>query len=225
MDEMMKNMTDEQKAMMQQMGRGSRPPKNMQGDPAQADGKIVKTSKREKVMRLPCTVYEAYSAGGEKQLDMCVTDLGNLPDGKAVKKLMSGLSEFYKNIMSSMSMGQRGDKGPFENFNKVDGFPIKTVRYERGKPVETTTVTSVKKAGFKPEEFNPFPDYPAVGLMEGGSKMRKMRRSRRPEMPGGMEGGVPGDTMSPPPGYPTPEQTPGQPMDLQKLLEGLQQPR
>jgi hypothetical protein len=198
----------------------------MQGDTGGKGGKIVKTRNQAKVMRLPCTVYEAYSFSGEKQLDMCVTDIGNLPDGKAVKKLMGSMSEFFKSIMSSMSFGQRGERGPFENINAVDGFPIKTVRYEGGQAVEVTTVTSMKKAEFKPEDFNPFPQYPTVDMMGGGAEMRKMRRqSRRPRPPEGMGADVPGDSMSPPPGYPIPGQTPGQPMDLQKLLEGLQQRR
>lgn len=226
MDAMMKNMTDEQKAMMQKMGRGPRPSKKMHRDSVQAEGKIVKTRKREKVMRLPCTVYETFSAGGEKKLDMCVTDLGNIPDGKAVKNLMGELSKFYKEIFSSMAMGQQKDRGPFEDFNKVDGFPIKTIRYKRGKAVEVTTVTSIKKAGFKPEDFNPFPDYPAVDMMGGQGKMRKMRRqSRMPKKPNGMGAGVPGGSISPPPGFQIPGQTPGQPLDLNKLLEGLQQRR
>ena len=54
-----------------------------------------------------------------------------------------------------MSMGQRGQSGPFEMFSRVDGFPLKTIQYKHGKPVEVTTVTSVKKAGFKADDFNP----------------------------------------------------------------------
>lgn len=219
-DDMMKNMTDEQKAMMQQMGRGTPPPTNRQGGSGPEDLKIVKTSKRQKVLRLPCTVYEAYAAGRDKQFDLCVTDVSNIPDGKAVKQLMGGLSGFYRNFISSMSMGGETDRDPFEIFNKVDGFPLKTTRYEGGRPVEITTMTSIKKAGFNPEDFNPFPDYPAVGMMEGRGTMREM-----PQRPEGMDDALPGDSMSPPPGYPIPGQTPGQPMDLQKLLEGLQQRR
>ncbi len=225
-ENMMKNMTDEQRAMLKQMGKGPRPTENMGGDPEPGNMKFVKTHKRDKVMRLPCTVYEAYTEGGEKQLDMCTTDVSNIPDGKALKKLMGDLSEFYKKIMSSMSMGLRGERGPFESFDKVEGFPIKTIRYEGGRPVETTTVTSMKKAGFKPEDFNPYPDYPAVDMMGGGGQMRKMHRpSRMPKRPPGMDGTDPGDPNSPPPGYPVPGQTPGQGIDLQKLLEGLQQRR
>ena len=226
-DDMMKSMTDEQRAMMQQMGKGSRPPASTQDNAGLKEMKFVKTSKRDKVMRLPCTVYDVFSGSGEKQLDMCVTDLANIPDGKAVKKLMSALGEFYKEIFSSMPMGLQRNKTPFENFSKVDGFPIKTVRYEHGKPIEITTVTSFKKAKFKPEDFNPFPDYPAMGMMDRGQgKTREMRRrSRMPKRPDGMEGGTSGDSMSPPPGYPIPGHTPGQPLDLQKLLEGLQRKR
>ena len=160
-------------------------------------------------------------------MDMCVTDAGNIPDGKAVKKLMGGLGEFYKEVFSSMPvMGKQRAKTPFENFNKVDGFPVKTTRYERGKPIEVTTVTSVKKVGFKPKDFNPFPDYPAVGMMDfGQGKERKMRRSRMPEKPDGMPADAPGGSITLPPGIKIPGQTPGQPLDLQKLLEGLQQRR
>ena len=226
-DDMMKNMTDEQRAMMKKMGRGSRPPASMQDNSGSAEMKYVKTRKRDKVMRLPCTVYDVFSGPGEKQLEMCVTDMSNIPDGKAVKKLMNELGEFYKEIFPSMPMGPERKSTPFESFNKVDGFPIKTTRYENGKPIEVTTVTSLKKAKFKPEDFNPFPDYPAMGMMDGGrGKTREMRRrSRMPKRPDGMEGGTPGDSMSPPPGYPIPGQTPGQPLDLQKLLEGLQKQR
>jgi hypothetical protein len=226
-DDMMKNMTEEQRNMMQQMGRGPQPPGSMQDNSGSAEMKYVKTSKRDKAMRLPCTVYDVFIGSGEKQLEMCVTNLSNIPDGKAVKKLMGELGEFYKEIFSSMPMGPERKSTPFEDFKKVDGFPIKTTRFENGKPIEVTTLTSVKKAKFKPEDFNPFPDYPAMGMMDAGrGKTREMRRrSRMPKRPDGMEGGPPGDSMSPPPGYPVPGQTPGQPLDLQKLLEGLQQRR
>jgi len=226
-DAMMKNMTDEQRAMMQQMGKGPRPPANMQGNAGSKKMKYVKTRKRDKVMRLPCTVYEVFSGSGEKQMDMCVTDAGNIPDGKDVKKLLGGLGEFYKEVFSSMSvMGRQRTKTPFADFNKVDGFPIKTTRYERGKPIEVTTVTSVKKVGFKPKDFNPFPDYPAVGMMDFGQGERKsLGRSRMPQKPDGMPAGTPGGSMTPPPGFKIPGQTPGQPLDLKKLLEGLQQRR
>jgi hypothetical protein len=226
-DAMMKNMTDEQRAMMQQMGRGPRPPANMQSNSGPKKMKFVKTRKRDKVMRLPCTVYEVFSGSGEKQMDMCVTDAGNIPDGKDVKKLMGGLGEFYKEVFSSMPvMGRKRAETPFEDFNKVDGFPIKTTRYERGKPIEVTTVTSVKKVGFKPKDFNPFPDYPAVGMMDlGQDERKKMRRSRRPKVPEGMPAETPGGSRNPPSGFKIPGQKPGQPLDLQKLLEGLQQQR
>lgn len=223
-DDMMKNMTDEQRAMMQQMGRGSRLPTSMQDNSSSAEMKFVKTSKRDKVMRLSCTMYDVLSGSGEKQLEMCVTDLANIPEGKSVKQLMSGLGAFYKEIFSSMPMGPQSEATPFENFSKVDGFPIKTIRYERGKPIEVTTLTSIKKAKFKPEDFNPFPDYPAMGMMDGGQgNMGEMRRrSRMSKRPDGMEGGTPEDPTNPPPGYKIPGQAPGQPLDLQKLLEGLQ---
>ncbi len=226
-DAMMENMTDEQRAMMQQMGRGPRPPVNMQGSSGPKKTKYVKTRKRDKVMRLSCTVYEVFSGSGEKQMDMCVTDAGNIPNGKEVKKLIGGLGEFYKEVFSSMPvMGRQGSKTPFDGFNKVDGFPIKTTRYERGKPIEVTTLTSFKKVGFKPKDFNPFPDYPAVGMMDfGQGKRKKMRRPRMPDKPEGMPADAPAGSRNPPSGFKIPGQTPGQPLDLQKLLEGLQQRR
>ena len=225
-DSMMQNMTDEQRAMMQQLGKGSRPPAKMQDKVDPGKMKIIKTRKRGLVMRLPCTVYEVSSGSGEKQMDMCVTDAGNIPDGKAVKKLMGGLGEFYKEVFSSMPMmgGQRAET-PFEDFNKVDGFPVKTTRYEGGKPSEVTTVTSVKKVRFKPEDFNPYPDYPEMGMMDfGQGEERKMRRSRMPKMPEGMPADTPRGSR-PPAGFQIPGQKPGQPLDLQKLLEGIQQQR
>jgi hypothetical protein len=225
-DDMMKNMPDEQKAMMQKMGKGFRPPASREDKSGGEEMKFVKTGKREKVMRLPCIVYDVFSGSGEKQLEMCVTDLANIPDGNAVKKLMGGLGEFYKEIFPSMPMGRQRQATPFENFNKVDGFPVKTIRYEGGEPAETTIVASIKKTGFKPEEFNPFPDYPAVGLMGGGQvDMGKMRRSRKPKRQDGMDAGTDSGIKSPPSGYQIPGHTPGQPLDLQKLLEGLQQQR
>jgi hypothetical protein len=225
-DDMMKNMTDEQKAMMQKMGKGIRSPAVREDNSRQEEMKFVKTSKRDKAIRLPCTVYDVFSGSGEKHLEMCVTDLANIPDGNAVKKLMGGLGDFYKEIFSSMPMGRQRKTTPFNNFNEVDGFPIKTIRYERGKPIEVTTLTSIKKAKFEPEDFNPFPDYPAVGMMDGGQdKMREMRRSRRRERSESMDSGTQSGTKSPPTRHQIPGQTPGQPLDLQKLLEGLQKQR
>ena len=149
MQEQMKNMPPDQRAMMEQMMRG----RGMPGMPgmAAAPPKVeYKQTGTDKVGQWTCTKYEG-SVAGQKTTEVCTVDpkeFGLTPADFAVARQ---LSEFMA------SMLPQSTDSPFVNGTAQDqgfnGVPVRRTSYRNGSVESVTEITEVRKQAFPAATF------------------------------------------------------------------------
>jgi len=165
--EMMKqNMTPEQYEMMQKYMKGKMPEQEKQ------ETVYNKKESGVKINKWKCTHYEGIE-GGKKVSDVWTAswqELGFTKEDFDVFKELSKFSEsFSKNQKSGFMMyGEQEEKSPF------DGFPVRTIDYDRGNNQQTFNIEEIKKQNNKSSLF----DLPS-GVEKVDQQMGKM--------PGGIE--------------------------------------
>ncbi|MFQ5769323.1 MAG: DUF4412 domain-containing protein [bacterium] len=134
MQEAMKNMTPEQRQMMENMGMkmpGMSPPKHYQ---------LKKTGKKEKINGYRCEQYLLVKGDQNETEEWWVTkDLGSFQNfGKMLAKMFAGMSGGMTAAVEAMA--------------KLEGIPIKTIEKE-GDEVRISKVTKITKASVNKTQF------------------------------------------------------------------------
>ncbi|MFQ5864562.1 MAG: DUF4412 domain-containing protein [bacterium] len=134
MREAMKNMTPEQRQMMEKMGM------KMPGMPAQKQYKLKKTGKKDKINGYHCEQYLLIK-GDESETEELwfTTDLGGFQN---ISKMMA---KMYEGLSGGMTDG-------LDKLAKVQGIPVKTVERD-GDEIEVTEVTKVNRTDVNKTRF------------------------------------------------------------------------
>ena len=148
MDAAMKNMTPEQRKMMEQVMKGKMP---QAAAPAAPAPKTVYTAKGSgSVNGFSCTKYDGMQ-GAQKVAEVCAASPSQIkiaPGDYQVFEKMNQFTAGMQNAMKNFS-AQSGvtDSG-------IDGFPVQTVSFRDGQPASRMELKSLTNASFSDADFS-----------------------------------------------------------------------
>ncbi len=158
----------EQRAVVQKMLEGQFGRSRSEAE--RAPSTVVRTSDRDMKSGLPCVKHEVFRRG-EKLREVWTAPSSEVPGGEASLALLREMSDFYRAMMSSFeriaaSSGQRFRLGqhPFEDLGRMDGFPVLTYNFTRGRVETEIILLSVEERQLEPAELEPPPDYRPTAL-------------------------------------------------------------
>lgn len=155
MKETMKEMSPQERAMMEKMMKGKMP--NI-GEKSYVEP-VIKQAGSGDVNGYPCIKYDVY-IGSEKVREHCVTKWESIEGGDEMRGAMLKMAEFMHQMTKAYSKGPFGSKIQFERsmFNqlkKMNGFPVHTIDYENGAPEYESTFKSSKITSVDTSTFEP----------------------------------------------------------------------
>jgi hypothetical protein len=154
MEEQLKNMTPEQRAMVEKM-MGTQLP---QGQAPATE--VIKTSRKDKIAGLSCTYSEVRRAGVLEQ-ELCLAPPSSLVGGQEMfdvaKKMSALMEEMLASLQSPMLRKSLGEQ--VEPYAKLDGFPVFSRFYQGGKPASETTLKSMRSENIAASQFDVPADY------------------------------------------------------------------
>lgn len=149
MEQMMKDVPPEQRAMMEQMMKGQMPQQ------AQAPARTVYTARgADTVGGIRCTNYEGVK-GRQKVAEVCAADAAALKLGAADYQVFEQMREFMSSLteaMQSMPMAPAMDDVATQS--GFEGFPVRRITYRNGKAVEREELKSMAAATFTDADFS-----------------------------------------------------------------------
>lgn len=161
LEEQMEGLDPKQREMMEKMLKG-RMPGGAPGDaPARPTTEFHKSSETAVHRGYPTVRWDGLR-GGEKFVEMWVTDWGNVKGGQDVADTFREMASFYGDLMDSFedmmggAGGFFGDGGdPMGAYTKIDGFPVITRSFEGGELESETVLESVTERDLDPDAFEP----------------------------------------------------------------------
>jgi len=149
MDAAMKNMTPEQRAMMEKMMKGKMP------QAAAAPSKTVYTAKGSgSVNGFSCTKYEG-DKGGQKVADICAGVPAQLKLGASDMQIFEKMREFSAGLLSSLANSPVKINVPTGSLEAgYEGFPIQRIDYDNGQATKRSELKSITRANFADADFS-----------------------------------------------------------------------
>lgn len=151
MEARMKNMSPEQREMVEKMlgGMGGL------GSAKEAPARSVKaTSRTDAAAGQTCKVWEVM-VGEVKEEELCVVPPGSLPGGAEMMATMKELGELFKGFMDSL--GGAGSRNAindaWRDLQAVNGIPIITRTFENGKASQEIRLTAVRNETVPTSQF------------------------------------------------------------------------
>ncbi|MEF9437243.1 MAG: DUF3617 domain-containing protein [Candidatus Mariimomonas ferrooxydans] len=138
MQEQMKNMPPEQRAMMEQMMKG----KTMPTQPEKTVFKKVASG--VKVGKWKCNTYKGYLRG-ELTEEVCSTSWKNLGIKQKDFRVMKSMGEFMSELSPDAASQFNVGSDEWEKEHGYPGVPVRTISYSMGKKVFQTEIQDVKK--------------------------------------------------------------------------------
>ena len=152
MQEMLKNMPPERRAMMEKMfARQGVSPGMMTG---KIDMQVRNTGETQTINGYPCVKYETWQKD-EKVAEHWVTDWKRIPGSQEAQVVFQDMAAFSREIGKEAFKGGGGPASFFESIGKMDGYPVLTRIFSDGKIVTESRLTGVKKKQVAVEEFEP----------------------------------------------------------------------
>ena len=156
MQEMLKNMPPERRAMMEKMFAG-------QGiNPAMMGGKVEmqvkKTGERQTINGYPCVKYETWREN-EKVAEHCVSDWKQVPGSQEARGVFQDMAAFSQEVWQGAFKGGGGPASFFESLGKIEGYPVFTRIFSNGTIVTESRLTGVEEKSVAAKEFDPPNDY------------------------------------------------------------------
>ena len=156
MDEQLKNVPPEQRAMVEQMMKGRMGA--MGGAAPPAETVYRKVAVGERAGQWTCDRYEGYRAN-EKVFDVWTTDWQALGLNASDFRVMQELADLFTSLSSQMggklelmSVGASSSSG-------LSGIPVRRVSYRDAKAYETHEITEVSRQEFAAGLFEPPPGF------------------------------------------------------------------
>jgi hypothetical protein len=152
MQEAIKSMPPERRAMMEKMFAG-------QGlDPGMMGGKkelqIKKTSETQTINGYPCVKYETWQES-EKVAEHWVTDWKRIPGSQEAQGVFNDMADFSREVWQGAFKGSGGPASFFESMGKMEGYPVLTRIFSDGKIVTETRLTGAEEKKVPVQEFDP----------------------------------------------------------------------
>jgi hypothetical protein len=138
MQEEMKNLPPEQRAMIEQMMKSKAAP------PEPESPVFKKVASGVKVGKWKCDTYEGYE-GGELVEEVCTTDWKNLGIERKDFQVMQRMSEFMSELSPHSAGGLNVGSAEWEKEQGYPGIPVRTIEYSMGKKVFQTDLKDVKR--------------------------------------------------------------------------------
>jgi hypothetical protein len=146
LQEQMKDMPPEQRAMMEKMMQG----KAMPVKPKKTVYK--KTASGVKVNKWTCDKYEGF-LDGRKTRDVWTTDWKNLGLDQEHYDVMKEIGDFTGEFTKGPSSFFRAGSDEWERAQGYSGVPVRTITYSMGRPKQKTEIQDIRKERFKPSLF------------------------------------------------------------------------
>lgn len=167
MEERMAQMPPEQRKMMENMMKGRVPQAHKY-----AKTTVKKRGKRDKINGYRCRWYDVLR-DGRRIREMCVSKLKDIGIKKKTFDVFKDMARFYSGLFESMKSNPmfRMEENPFEEFEKMDGYPILTRKYKGAVIVGETAFKAVEHKRFKKSLFKVPAGYTKESL--GGRGMKR----------------------------------------------------
>ncbi|MCB0321689.1 MAG: DUF3617 family protein [Bdellovibrionales bacterium] len=142
-DQQLKGLPPEQRAMMQQMMAKSFP--GGVKSPVQKT-EIRRSGVTRTVAGHKCEQYDVYR-GNDKTSEYCVADPSSFHGGAEVRAALESMGEFFKGFIETLSSGPMASivNNPYVDISKVEGIPVETVQFEGGSVKRRTVITESKQ--------------------------------------------------------------------------------
>jgi len=152
LQEKMKDMTPEQRAMMEKMMSGRMP--SMAGAGAEQPRTVYAAKGSATVNGFRCTRYEG-TRGDEKVAEVCAADPGQLGVSAADFQGFEKIREWGENLRRSMASSPLGGMIRGEMMEAgFQGFPVEQKSFRSGELVRTTEVKSIERVSFSAADFS-----------------------------------------------------------------------
>lgn len=166
MAEALKNVPEEQRAMVEKMMQERMPPQPLQ----QPLSEVRKTGERGNHVGYPCVKYEVLR-DGRKVSEMWVTDWSNIEGGREAAAVFLEMAEFMSDMLSALPMGgPHGGFGHsvFAQMKEFDGFPVVTRNFGDDGALDTDSILrSAQSRTLDPAEFEPPAGYKRRAMLGG----------------------------------------------------------
>jgi hypothetical protein len=149
LQDQMANMSPEQRAQIERM-TGTKLPGSTK-EPVQ---EIRKTSRTGKVAGYSCT-YSEVLEDGVLQHEACVVPPGDLKGSKELYDVATKVGALVKDMMASVDapwVKQMMDR-QMENFTALGGLPVLTRTFDEGKPLNESTMQSIRNETIPASQF------------------------------------------------------------------------
>jgi hypothetical protein len=153
MEQALANMPPEQRKMMEKMMQGRGAPQAQQ---KKVKTVVQNTGKKDKINGYKCVWHEVLR-GGQKIREMCVSSLKDMGVKKEIFNVFKDMAKFFSSLtegIKSSSFGQM-DNNPFEDFDKLNGFPVASKGYRGNLLVHETTIKSIEPRSLDRSTFQP----------------------------------------------------------------------
>lgn len=171
MEAKMRNMTPEQRAMLEQAIGGNLP--GMQ-QPQQAKLVVQQMNDRRNIYGYQCTLYQV-TRNRQKTSDAWITSWQNIDGGAEIIQAFTDLGQFMQQISESMPKQSGMAAGFDETFLTIkdfNGFPVASREYRADGSVESeTALRNTQKKRLNPAEFDPPARYRRQQMFDGAGML------------------------------------------------------
>ena len=131
MDEMLKTLPPDQRAMAEQMMKQQMPALR---SPARAPSTLQKTGKNDTINGYDCEYYEVLS-DGRKSREMCVAKWSDIDGGEEAADAMIGMSKFFESMHDAFAQASGSDfmgrqQEIFAHMRQLGGYPVYARDYD-----------------------------------------------------------------------------------------------
>jgi hypothetical protein len=152
MEEQMKNLPPEQRAMMEQMMKGS-------SMPAQPEKTVYKkVASGLNVNRWKCDKYEGYRSGKLIE-EVWTTEWENLGIQQKDFLVMQSMGDFVRELTKDVASHFHVGSDEWEKEQGYPGIPVRKISYFMGRPKHKTEIMDVKREAIDPSLFDLSPGF------------------------------------------------------------------
>jgi hypothetical protein len=145
MQQAMAQVPPEQRAMMEQMMRG-----RMGGAAAPPQITVRDKGTSGTVAQFTCKQYDILTNGQVSQ-EVCAADPSQVKLDASAFETFKALAQFYEPL--TRMMPQRGAWSAPNAMDQIDGFPVKTIAYENGRPSTEWVLQTVEERAIDAGQF------------------------------------------------------------------------
>jgi hypothetical protein len=155
MEAQLAKLPPEQREMVRQMMSGQM---GGMGMPTQVPVLEVRKLGADRWQSYDCTLAEMLE-DGEKIQEICSVDFDEVDGAGALRESFLRMTGMLNKLYEEMPFGGEGARNPMEALDELDGFPVRTVDIENGKPVRETVLESSQQKAIDGDIFEAPSDY------------------------------------------------------------------